>query len=81
MDPTNFYYDYDPSDTTLALSPFRFYATRENPNQLVNIDPYTDKIVLKTNIGQPNEETIRSSIAKEIPVSPLLSLYQFDHAP
>ena len=82
VDPTNFfYYDYDPSDTTLALSPFRFYATRENPNQLVNIDPYTDKIVLKTNIGQPNEETIRSSIAKEIPVSPLLSLCQFDHAP
>ena len=82
VDPTNmFYYDYDPSDTTLALSPFRFYATRENPNQLVNIDPYTDKIVLKTNIGKPNEESIRSSIAKEIPVSPLLSLCQFDHAP
>ena len=82
VDPTNtYYYDYDPSDTTLALSPFRFYATRENPGQLVNIDPYTNKILLKTNIGQPNEESIRSSIAKEIPVSPLLSLCQFDHAP
>jgi hypothetical protein len=82
VDPTNtYYFDNDPSDTTLALSPFRFYATRENPNDLVYFDPYTNKIALKTNKGQVNEETIRSSIAKEIPVSPLLSLCQFDHAP
>ena len=82
VDPTNtYYYDNDPSDTTLALSPFRFYATRENPNDLVYFDPYTNKIALKTNKGEVNEETIRSSIAKEIPVSPLLSLCQFDHAP
>lgn len=82
VDPTNtYYYDDDPSDTTLALSPFRFYATRQRPDELVSLDPYTNKIVLKTNIGLNNEETIRSSIAKEIPVSPLLSLCQFDHAP
>ena len=77
VDPANtYYYDNDCSDTSLALSPFRVYVKKVT-GQIIETHPLTDQIGFKTITG----DTIYKSVAKELPLVPLTSLCQLDHAP
>ena len=77
VDPANtYYYDDNCSDTSLALSPFRVYV-KPIVGEIFNEHPITNQIGFKTQDG----EVIYKSVAKELPLVPLTSLAQLDHAP
>ena len=77
VDPANtYYYDDNCSDSSLALSPFRIYV-KKIQGEIFNLHPTTDQIGFKTQDG----ELIYKSVAKELPLVPLTSLAQLDHAP
>lgn len=80
IDPANnYYYDEDSEDSSLALSPFRIYLReidRENPI-IPNPVGETSSIMFETIAG----DQISKCVAKELPLIPLLSLTQLDHAP
>jgi hypothetical protein len=76
-DPTNGYYYYEEADEkAFAMAPFRFWfeAITENP---VQVDEDTGRAAYRTQSG----DLIYSNVAKELPVAPLLSIAQLEHAP
>lgn len=83
IDPANnYYYDVDETDTTLALAPFRIYVddSINNSSDIIQKDETgsdSSSIVFETMAN----DKITKCVAKELPLIPLLSIAQLDHAP
>jgi hypothetical protein len=83
IDPANnYYYDIDETDTTLALAPFRIYVddSINDSSEIIQKNENSSdsaSIVFETMAN----DKISKCVAKELPLIPLLSLAQLDHAP
>ena len=79
IDPANtYYYDDISNDTSLALAPFRTYVREITGSEIIKYngnDP--EQVGFETLSG----DTIYKCVSKELPLIPLLSLAQLDHAP
>ena len=77
VDPANTYYFDDDSDNkSLALSPFRIYVKEIVGTDIIKLNEY-DQIGFETIAG----DTLFKCVSKELPLIPLLSITQLDHAP
>jgi hypothetical protein len=79
VDPANtYYYDDESDDTSLALSPFRIYVKEIPGSDIIQTHPTNDaQIGFETIAG----DLVYKCVSKELPLIPLLSLTQLDHAP
>jgi hypothetical protein len=80
IDPANnYYYDDVSDDTSLSISPFRIYIREMDRNNIIipNPESDSDSIIFETIAN----DQITKCVAKELPLIPLLSLAQLDHAP
>ena len=79
IDPANtYYYDDESNDTSLALAPFRVYVKEIPGTDIIKTNPVDDEqIGFETVAG----DTLYKCVSKELPLIPLLSLTQLDHAP
>ena len=77
VDPANTYYFDDDSDNkSLALSPFRIYVKEIVGTDIIKLNE-DDQIGFETIAG----DTLFKCVSKELPLIPLLSITQLDHAP
>ena len=77
IDPANtYYYDDESNDKSLALSPFRIYVEEINGTDIIKLNN-EDQVGFKTIAG----DTLFKCVSKELPLIPLLSITQLDHAP
>ncbi|MDA0848531.1 MAG: hypothetical protein O2827_02090, partial [Verrucomicrobia bacterium] len=78
IDPANtYYYDDKSNDTSLALSPFRIYVREIEAGSDFIPQNEEGQVGFKTLKG----DTLFKCVSKELPLIPLLSLTQLDHAP
>jgi hypothetical protein len=80
IDPANnYYYDDVSDDTSLSISPFRIYIREMERDNIIIPNPESDSgsIIFETIAN----DQITKCVAKELPLIPLLSLAQLDHAP
>jgi hypothetical protein len=80
IDPANnYYYDNVSDDTSLSISPFRTYIREMERDNIIIPNPESDSgsIIFETIAN----DKITKCVAKELPLIPLLSLAQLDHAP
>jgi hypothetical protein len=78
IDPANtYYYDDESNDTSLALSPFRIYVEDMGTSSSIISENEQGQVGFETAAG----DTLYKCVSKELPLIPLLSLTQLDHAP
>ena len=76
IDPANtYYYDDNSDDKSLALSPFRMYVKEIKGTEIIKLNN-EDQVGFETIAG----DTLYKCVSKELPLIPLLSITQLDHA-
>jgi hypothetical protein len=78
-DPANaYYYSVDSDEEALAVAPFTisFESFKDQTGDFVQFDTTTQKAFFKS-----GTDIVESNVARELPVAPLLSIGQFEHAP